>query len=90
VFLFGQGVNHQQFRMLIKRNLNKNDRFYLILLYFSNENTELIFCYAVSRRRAAQPRADKRLGGVPRKGCDFPMSPVLGEQRRVVCFMQTK
>jgi len=27
---------------------------------------------------------EKRLGGVPRKGYDFPMSPVLGEQRRAV------
>ena len=27
----------------------------------------VIFCYAASRRRAAQPRADKRLGRAPYK-----------------------
>ena len=36
--------------------------------------------FAVSRSRAAQQKTEKRLGGVPRKGCDFPMSPVLCEQ----------
>jgi hypothetical protein len=41
---------------------------------------------AISRRRAAQPRTDKRLGGVPFAGYDFPMSPVLCEQRRVARF----
>lgn len=45
---------------------------------------------AISHSRAAKQSTGKRLGGAPRKGCNFPMSPVLCEQRRAVCYQQTK